>query len=187
MMYEEERAGLEQHLSARDFDRVKARVLPAIYEDPSDLEALMYLGIAQTEGGEQEAATRTLLWYLHEGGRNGRAHEALGCAYLRQDRFAEAEPQLVEARRAMPHQSSIHRNLAILYHRTGREQLAYESLKRSLDDDPADILSLCALIPVVQNLGHDQEARPLAERLLSLDPPPDIRAFAEATLRRLSR
>lgn len=177
---------LDKLLARRQFEPARELVMPFLYDDPSDTDALLYLGIIQTESGQQEAAIKTLKWYFHQGASSGEAHEALGCAYLRESHYDEAEMCLRAACKALPESSSVHRNLAIVLHKTGREEGAYQELHRSLECNPHDMFALYALIPVVQNLGKMSEAGTLLRRILSLDPPPEIRAYAEAALKRLN-
>jgi tetratricopeptide (TPR) repeat protein len=178
---------LDALLGAKDFDAAQALVMPYLYDDPCDTDALLFTGIIQTESGDQEAAEKTLAWYFNLGGQAAEAQEAMGCCLLRQDKFDESEPYLEMARTAMPAVSSVHRNIAVLYHQTGRERQAYECLQQAVLCNPDDVLALTALLPVLVNLHHYEEARRVGEKVLGLNPSPELHNYAASLLKRLGQ
>lgn len=173
---------IDQLLIKHQYDDARDLVLPLVQEDPTDTDALVLLGVIQTESGQQEAAEKTLRWYFTCGGTSGEASEALGCCLMRQQRFYDAEPWLERARALLPQAASVHRNIAVLYHQTGRDQAAYHELQEAIIYNPDDIYALATMLPVLQRLDMPDEARNVARRLLSHELPESLRRYATRLL-----
>ena len=169
-------------LRDRNFNLALQTLMPILYDTPDDLDALCLTGICLTETGRQEAAIRTLDYYLMLGGTGCDALEAMGCACLRQGQPAEARSYLLRALRQDPCCSSAYRNLGIALSQLGEHEDCLLALQQAERRNPRDVLTLYALAPVLAHFGHNLEARSVLERILALDPPEDIRQFALASL-----
>ncbi|MCX7656258.1 MAG: tetratricopeptide repeat protein, partial [Treponemataceae bacterium] len=77
-----------QNLMARyEYDKAITILQNLVAEDPRDSTVLTALGIAYTEAGQNEKAVKALEWALALDNTIPEAHEALGCALYRLDRY----------------------------------------------------------------------------------------------------
>ncbi|MFW5644000.1 MAG: tetratricopeptide repeat protein, partial [Alkalispirochaeta sp.] len=143
-------------------------------DDPEDLPALLNVGIAFTESGENDKAIRTLNYYVTRDDRNPEAWEALGCAHLRKHEYDEAEEYLNRARIFAPENASILRNMSVLLSRTGRGRESLSLLKRAHELDPNDYLAAFALGQVYHGSGEAEKAQELFDGLLERERLPEV-------------
>jgi Flp pilus assembly protein TadD len=142
-------------------------------DDPEDLAALLNVGIAYTENGENDKAIRALTYYQQWDSENAEALEALGCAFLRKREYEDAERHLNRAREIAPNNASILRNLSVLLSRTDRSGESFTLLKHAHELDPKDYLTTYALGSAYKAVGATDKAIPLFESLLNLKGLPD--------------
>lgn len=150
-----------------------------LVEDPTNLPALLTIGIAFTEAGRNDEAIQALGFYLSHHAATDEACEALGCAYLRKGEHGPAEKQLRLALRINPQNASVMRNLSVLLTRTDRGAEAFALLQRSYELNPTDFMTLYALAGAHLFLGHREQAQQFFHELLALENvPPTL--YAEA-------
>lgn len=142
-------------------------------EDPTNLGALLNIGIAYTENGDNNSAIQALEYYVAQDPDNDEAWEALGCAHLRKDEHAAAERHLTRARELNPENASVLRNLSVLFSQTGRGRESFDLLKDSYRLNPDDYLTTYALATAYRYLGKYDDARRLFQRLDRFDYLPD--------------
>lgn len=157
-------------------------------DDPTDLHAMLNVGIAYTEHGENDKAIKALDCYVSREKETAEAWEALGCAYLRKREYDEAEEHLRRARSYAPRNASVLRNLSVLLSRTGRGSEAFQLLKEAHELDGSDYLTTFALASTYRAMGDRDNARTHFEELLSFFPalPEAVRQESEQHLLELT-
>ena len=98
------------------------------------------------------------------------AHKQLGAAYLVDNRFAAAEPELLAALELNPKEPLVHNNLANLYAMTGRADRSEAELRLELEIDPASSRALFNLGVLRMRGRHDREAVALWKDAIRADP-----------------
>ena len=177
----------EQMIRSGQFDRAIAVLTDVLAEDPSNLPALLNIGIAYTEAGQNDSAIQALEYYVQQDQESDEAWEALGCAFLRKKDYATAERHLEQAKRVNPQNASVLRNLSVLLSQTGRGRASFLMLKKSYEINPNDYLTTYALGTAYRYLERPEEARKLFERLQTFDQlPVVVRNEAERHLLELS-
>ncbi len=143
-------------------------------DDPTNLTALLDIGIAFTENGQNDSAIQALEYYVRHDEANDQAWEALGCAYLRKKEYKTAEVHLDRARTINPQNASVLRNLSVLLSQTGRGRVGFTTLKKAYEINPNDYLTTYALGTAYRHLGRSGEALQLFERLQAFEYLPTI-------------
>jgi tetratricopeptide (TPR) repeat protein len=142
-------------------------------EDPSHLPALLNIGIAYTENGDNEKAIEALRFYIKHDEENDEAWEALGCAYLRRKQYERAESSFKRAIDVNPENASVLRNYSVLLSQTDRNRGSYRMLRRSPALNPNDYLTTFALAAAYRYLGRRDEALELYEKLNQISKLPE--------------
>ncbi len=157
-------------------------------DDPTDLHAMLNVGIAYTENGENDKAIKALGYYVSREKETAEAWEALGCAYLRKREYREAEDHLRHARSCAPRNASVLRNLSVLLSRTERGSEAFQLLKEAHELDGSDYLTTFALASTYLAMGDRDNARTHFEEVLSFFPalPDAVRRESEQHLLELT-
>lgn len=173
----------EQLIRTGQFVDAIALLTEVLAEDPENLPALLNIGIAYTENGENESAIQALRYYVERDEQNDEAWEALGCAYLRKKDYATAESHLERARKVNPRNASVLRNLSVLLSQTGRGRASFMMLKKAYEINPNDYLTTYALATAYRHLGRSDQSRELFERLQTFEYLPTVvRREAETSL-----
>lgn len=156
-------------------------------DDPTNLSALLNIGIAYTESGRNAAALQALRFYLRHDEKNCEAWEAIGCAHLRRKEYDEAERCFERAMDLDPENASVLRNYSVLLSRTDRGRESYLTLRKSRGLNPNDLLTTFALASACRFLGRDNEALELYRELSAFpDLPERVRSDIEQNLIELS-
>ena len=127
-------------------------------EDPSNLPALLNIGIAYTESGKNVPAIQALGFYVKHNDASDEAWEALGCAHLRRKEYENAERCFQRAIDLNPRNASVMRNYSVLLNRTDRYRESYRMLRRSHALNPDDYLTKYALAAAYRYLGRGEES-----------------------------
>jgi len=177
----------EQLIQRGQFAEAIGLLTEMLADDPEDLSALLNVGIAFTESGENDKAIRALEYYTARNTENAEAWEALGCAYLRKQEYANAESYLSRARETDPENASVLRNLSVVLSRIGRGEESFELLKTAHSLDSRDYLTSFALALAYRSRGENESATALFEELVKLRGlPQTIRSEVETHLLQLS-
>jgi tetratricopeptide (TPR) repeat protein len=177
----------EQMIRSGQFDRAIEVLTEVLVEEPTNLPALLNIGIAYTEAGQNDSAIQALEYYVQQDQESDEAWEALGCAFLRKKDYATAERHLEQAKRVNPQNASVLRNLSVLFSQTGRGRASFLMLKKSYEINPNDYLTTYALGTAYRYLERSEEARKLFERLQTFEHLPTVvRNEAERHLLELS-
>jgi len=160
----------EQLLRTGRFAEAIDLLTAILAEDPSDRQALLNVGIAYTEHGENDKAIKALTHYVADDKANPEAWEALGCAYLRKGEYPSAETHLRAAQELAPDNASILRNLSVLLSRTGRGKESFHTLQRAHELNGSDYLTTYALALAYLGLGDRENAQSLFEEMLAFFP-----------------
>jgi tetratricopeptide (TPR) repeat protein len=116
-----------------DAERVLRQVLVA---DPSNADALNYLGYMLAQRGEQlDEAIRLVTRALEKDPNNGAYLDSLGWAHFRKGDLAMAEKYLSVAAERLPRNPEVQDHLGDLYARRGRWQEAIDAWTRAIDAD----------------------------------------------------
>lgn len=143
-----------------------------LVDEPDSMPALLNLGIAYTESGQNDEAIRALTFYISRDDANAEAWEALGCAHLRKSDFADAERALDRARVLNPENGSVLRNLAVLLGRTGRARASLYLLRKAHAVNPYDYLTTYALALATRQFGRFDESRALFDEVAETEHAP---------------
>ncbi len=135
--------------------------LDCLYEDPLDLEAIMYTGIAYTETGCQNEAVRALEYFTSRITDSSEAWEGLGCAYYRVKRFDDAKVCFKKAMKITPKEPSVIRNLGLTCMVLQEEDEAYKLLEKAVALDSKDYRSVYALSSLCMRTKKLDEAETL--------------------------
>lgn len=170
-----------------DYGRAVELLEAAVAENPTDSTALTELGIAFTEGGEQEKAIKALIRsiQLEEGAPE--AHEALGCAYYRSGRYQEARRHLERARELSPRDSGILRNLGIAVDKLGDFDGGLALVEEAIRINAYDYQALYALASFRLRQGELEEALEVLGRIASDNSPVGLRLLALDHIKNLRR
>src|SRR5215813_5420719 len=101
---------------------------------------------------------------------NKRVHYRLGWCYNDANRYAEAVPQLVDAKRLKPESYEAHTELGYAYYKLGRLPMAVESLRNAVRVKPDYALAHYYLGLVFIQQGDKAEAQRQYGILRRLDP-----------------
>lgn len=150
-------------LSTGAYTPAIATFLGRVSHDRRDGRAWMYLGIAYSEIGYQDEALSALFTAneLMEG--DAELSEALGCTYLRLQRFEAAQQHLVAATRFGDCSASVYRNLAILFLKTERLGAALAAIDTAHEMDGDDVLTLFGKALVLEAIGKSSSRSVEAE------------------------
>jgi tetratricopeptide (TPR) repeat protein len=108
--------------------------------EPSNADALNYLGYLLAERGEQlDEAVRLVRRALEADPGNPSYLDSLGWAYLRRGDVEEAEKYLAPAAEKLPRNSTIQDHLGDLHARRGRWQEAIAAWTKALEGEGSDI------------------------------------------------
>ena len=135
--------------------------LDCLYENPLDMDAVMYAGIAYTETGLQNEAVRALEFYTSRIKNSSEAWEGLGCAYYRVKRFSDAKECFAKAMELTPDEPSVIRNLGLTCMVMQDEDEAYSLLERAVSMDGKDYRSVYALSSLCMRTKKFDEAEML--------------------------
>lgn len=163
----------EQLIRTGRFEEAIVVLRDVLAEDPTNMPALLTIGIAYTESGRNNEAIQTMAYYVSRNAENDEAFEVLGCAHLRKGEIVTAEHHLRTALRLNPSNASVMRNLSVLLSRTDRGEEAFRLLERSYELNPQDYLTLFALAGMHNHMGHRERAQELYHTLLSVEHLPD--------------
>ncbi len=130
-------------------------ILGHLAHDRSDGAAWMYLGIAYSEIGHQDASLEALSNAERYMAPNAELDEAFGCTYLRMDRFGEARTYLERATASGECPASVYRNLSIFFLKTGELDNALTAVETALQVDGDDALSLYAMVLVLVQIRNE--------------------------------
>jgi Flp pilus assembly protein TadD len=157
-------------------------------DDPTDLKAVLNVGIAYTEYGENDKAIKALDFYTAREQNSAEAWEALGCAYLRKGEYTSAEEYLLRAQGLAPDNASILRNLSVLLSRTDRGDRSLSLLERAHELDGSDYLTTYALAIAYRSTGDTEKARSHFHEITAFFPelPAGLREDVEQQLLELS-
>jgi len=146
---------------------------------------LLYMrGIALERSGQWPAAEKDLVAALAQQPNEPDLLNYLGYAWIdRGQRLAEAMDMVKRAVAANPRSGAMVDSLGWAYFRIGDFRNAVEKLEEAVLLSPADPEINNHLGDAYWRVGRQIEARFQWSRALSLDPPPEIRADAEAKLK----
>ena len=165
--------------SARVLDVVIARA-----GDAPDWRLLYMRGIALERSGQWAAAEKDLVAALAQQPNEPDLLNYLGYAWIdRGQRLAEAMDMVKRAVAANPRSGAMVDSLGWAYYRIGDFRNAVEKLEEAVLLSPADPEINNHLGDAYWRVGRQIEARFQWNRALSLDPPAEIKADAEAKLK----
>jgi Tfp pilus assembly protein PilF len=95
---------------------------------------------------------------------------SLGLLLAEEKRYVEAARYLEEAARGMPDRSRVHYNLGLLLDYLGKDLRAESALQRALELEPANLEYLSAIAQYYLKREMYQEARRIAEQIISRHP-----------------
>lgn len=171
-------AALQMQLTAAETERMKPRSIP----HPTAYE--YFLRAEQQVYAFSEEALDRALAYLKKGeeviGENAVIYAAMGYVYwqyvnlgVSSDRtLLEKARECAERIRALDPESAEAERLfgLVIIHAEGDKQDAVRHLKRALEGNPCDLDALFWLALLYGFMGRASSGRPLAERLLEIDP-----------------
>ncbi len=139
---------------------------------PNDVEVWYWLGRAEEAIGDKRAAELAYEEAIKVG--QGRAESvdpyvALAQLLASQDRPAEAQAKLVEAKKKLPDSAAIHRAIGIVELASGRYDSAKTELDNSLRIDPDDLASHFQLGIVYRRMARFEDAAAEFDKVASLD------------------
>lgn len=94
----------------------------------------------------------------------------LGCLYMREGRYKDAEAQLQIAARAMPSSPLVLSGLGAAYHQVGKLQEAQKTFQTALTLDPSASIVHYRLALVLMDLGQKEEALEHLQQIEELAP-----------------
>ena len=182
-------------LSRRNFTPAIATILGHLRDNPCKADAWLYLGVAYSEAGLQDAALEALdraELLLNE--PSAELCEAFGCTLLRLKRYGEARSYLQTALNLPNCPASAYRNLGVLEFKVGDLVAARELVETARDRGPDDLHTLYARIVVLDRLlglqshgAHDMLRAELREALTDILGRPGLpKEMAAGATRRLT-
>jgi len=152
--------------------------------DTPDWRLLYMRGIALERSGQWPAAEKDLIAALAQQPNEPDLLNYLGYAWIdRGQRLAEAMDMVKRAVAANPRSGAMVDSLGWAYYRIGDFRRAVEKLEEAVLLSPADPEINSHLGDAYWRVGREIEARFQWSRALTLDPPPEIKADAEAKLK----
>ena len=162
--------------------------METLYEDPLNLEAIKYVGIAYTESGRQEEAVKALTFFTERIQDNSEAWEGLGCAYYRLKNFGKARECFSRAFSISPNENSVIRNFGLTCMVLQEEDKAYELLEKAITLDKKDYRSIYALSSLCIRSEKYEEAEQLLRNIKDdVLLPADLKDLIESNYQKVKR
>lgn len=153
--------------------------------NPDDPEMLYNLGMMLSDQGKLEEATQMLERLVEIEPENSNAWTALGVAYTRRREFDRSEKALRQALKIDPNNAYALRNLGTLQQQATPE-LALAGLQKAAQLMPTDQNAQYAYAKCLLDLGQEDEADPMLERVIDMNPLSEIAEMARSDRRQMA-
>ena len=158
------------HTNLGDFEMAVEDYRKAIEIDREFYPAKVNLAMVYNQSGNNEAAERLLREVVTDHPDFYEIKYSLGLLLAETKQYEEAVKYLREAAVGMPYRTRIHYNLGLLLQQLGKDAEAEAALRSALDIEPASMDFLYALADFYVKRGKFQEARLIAEQMISEHP-----------------
>jgi Tfp pilus assembly protein PilF len=172
------------HTNLGKFDAAAENYRKAIEIDGEFYPAKVNLAMIYNQLGENEAAERLLREVVADHPDYFEIKYSLGLLLAEKKQYRDAAKLLQEAAEGLPGRVRVHYNLALLQQHLGQDRDAEASLRKALRLEPENLDFLYALADFYIKRARWDEARQIADQMISRHPTspigPDLMKFLDA-------
>jgi tetratricopeptide (TPR) repeat protein len=168
-----------------DYSAAEPLLRMLLGRNPDDSEILYNLGMMLSDQGKLEEAIGMLEKLIEIEPRNSNGWTALGVAYTRSRDYDRSEKALRQALEIDPENAYALRNLGTLQQQATPE-LALAGLQKAAHLMPNDQRAQYAYAQCLIDLGQEDEADPILERIIAMDRLSEIAEMARSARRQMA-